>query len=193
MSTATTPSRPTGYTRAMWAFGLRAATAALLAAGLLSVMGTREPLVGTIAAVVMMVAVILSGIVLTWFASAWRMYTLPRAGWVTAQGAVVLISALLAPVVFFPAPLATGHMVVWYLAAAMIISGGLESAGRVVEHYSLVAGISQVAVGVVLLIASAVLSGDHIMEMIGPVGVVMVVHAVVLGALACRVHGQHSD
>lgn len=170
--------------RAATTYGLRAAVAAVLGGGLAAVAGSEAHIVGTIAATVVMVAMILTGSVITWFASLARIDAHPRSVWITIHGALMLIVGLVVPVVLFPKPLTDTPGILWLLAGVMIISGTVEVLGRAYGAASSIAGISQVAAALLIALTIGVTAEPYLLAHIGPAGVVLLCHAVALGAAA---------
>lgn len=177
----TNPIRPRV---AATAYGLRAAISAVLSGGLLFAAGSQAPAVGTIAATVMMVAVILTGSALTWFGSTARIDASSRASWPTAQGAVVLLAGLFAPLVAFPAPLIDTSAVVWFLIGVMTVSGLFDLLGRATGRAAVIAGLSELVSAALLTIILIVKTEPFLLAVIGAVGVVLLLHAGGLGYAA---------
>lgn len=167
--------------RACVMFTLRALIAAVLGGGLVAVAGSEAPVAGTIAATVIMAAIILIGSVITWFGSVARIDALPRCNWITAQGAVVLVAGLVAPIAAFPAPLIDTAGIVWLLVAVMAVSGVLELSGRAVGRASTWAGASQIVAAVLITVVVGSTTDPYLLVHVGPVGGVLLVHAAALG------------
>ena len=167
--------------RAATAYAVRGVIAASLGAGLVSVAGSEAPAIGTIAATCILVAIILAGVAMTWLGSLARLSSHPG-GWVTAQGAVVLLVGVIAPVAMFPHPLIDTPGVVWLLAAVMLVSGAIELAGRPIGRASVAAGTSQILAALLLAATIWITDEPYLLSHLAPVGIVLTAHAVSLGA-----------
>lgn len=173
-------------TRIVLGFALRAAVFLLLSGGLLWAAGTEAAVVGTIAATVLLVAPILAGCVLTWVASIARVDGHPATPWLLTQAAVVLVLALAAPVVIFPAPLVQSATVVWIFTAFAFLSGLIEVIGGAFGAASRIAGISLLVGAVLLVLVTLPGGGTGLLPLLGPVGVLTGLMGLGLGGAAVR-------
>lgn len=151
------------------ALACRATVCLVLSGGLLRAAGSDAPAVVTIAATVILVAIVLSGVATTWLGSVARRTGVSGAGWLTAQGALVLLVGLVAPVLLIANPLIETATVLWIYAGTFFVAGILE----------IIAGVSRAA-GITAVAASGILAGvlwlrpaTGLAAVLGPAGVVI--------------------
>lgn len=164
------------------ALSLRAAILLVLSGGLLGVAGSAADVVATIAATVILASLILSGAVLVWLADLARRKGASGAGWLTAQGAVVLLSSIVAPVLLIDDPLIHSAIVLWIFAGAHGLAGVLEIAAGV----SKLAGGISVAVASALVLVILVRPTTELLDFLGQAGLVIGLGGIGLAWAAVR-------
>lgn len=164
------------------ALALRAAIMLVLAGGLLWAAGSDAEVVATIAATVILVSLLLSGAVMVWLADLARKKSAPGAGWLTVQGAMVLLMGMVAPVLLIDDPLIHSAVVLWIFAGAHGLAGVLEIAAGV----SKLAGGISVAVAAALVLVILVRPTTELLDFLGQAGLVIGLGGIGLAWAAVR-------